>query len=67
MKKKFFLAIGMVVVTMTMLWLTFFLMKLPWLAGDEKFLIWSTSAVKLAVRDVPDPENFALINTSYDL
>ncbi len=46
---------------------TFYLMKLPWLAGDEKFLIWSTSAVKFSFRDVPDSEAFAFINTSYDL
>jgi len=42
-------------------------MKLPWLAGDEKFLIWSTSAVKFSNREIPDSENFAFINTSYDL
>lgn len=46
---------------------TFYLMKLPWLAGDEKFLIWSTSAAKFSFRELPDSENFAFINTSYDL
>lgn len=42
-------------------------MKLPWLAGDEKFLIWSTTALNFANRERPDSEDFALINTSYDL
>lgn len=42
-------------------------MKLPWLAGDEKFLIWSSSAVKLPYREIPSSDEFAFINTSYDL
>ncbi len=42
-------------------------MSLPWLAGDEKLLIWSTSAIKFANREIPDSKDFALINTSYDL
>jgi hypothetical protein len=46
---------------------TFYLMKLPWLASDEKFLIWSTTALNFANRERPDSEDFALINTSYDL
>lgn len=46
---------------------TFYLMKLPWLAGDEKFLIWGSSAVKFSFREVPSSEDFAFINTSYDL
>ncbi|MEQ9288105.1 MAG: CHASE2 domain-containing protein [Cyclobacteriaceae bacterium] len=50
-----------------MIFFTFYLMKLPWLAGDEKFLIWSSSAVKFANREIPDSKEFAFINTSYDL
>lgn len=46
---------------------TFKLMKLPWLASDEKLLIWGTSAVKFSFRELPDSEEFAFINTSYDL
>lgn len=42
-------------------------MSLPWLAGDEKLLIWGTSAIKFANREIPNSEDFALINTSYDL
>lgn len=53
--------------TILMLVLTFYLMKLPWLASDEKFLIWSTSAIKFTGREIPSSEDFALINTSYDL
>ncbi len=55
------------VTTILMMVLTFYLMKLPWLAGDEKLLIWSTSAVKFSFREVPNSVDFALINTSYDL
>ncbi len=50
-----------------MIILSLYLMKLPWLAGDEKFLIWGSSALKLATREIPSSEDFALINTSYDL
>lgn len=46
---------------------TFYLMKLPWLASDEKFLIWSTTALNFATRDQPDSKDFVFINTSYDL
>lgn len=53
--------------TIFMIVLTLYLMKLPWLAGDEKFLIWSTSAVKFESRELPSSEDYALINTSYDL
>ncbi len=42
-------------------------MSLPWLAGDEKFLIWLTSAIKFQSREMPDPGTVALINVSYDL
>jgi hypothetical protein len=60
--------IGLIILnTLVMMGLTFYLMKLPWLAGDEKFLIWSTSALKFSFREVPDSEDFAFINTSYDL
>ncbi len=50
-----------------MLCLTFYLMKLPWLAGDEKLLIWASSAAKLAAREVPPSSDYAFINTAYDL
>ena len=50
-----------------MLFFTFYLMRLPWLAGDEKLLIWSTSLFQLVNREPPPPEEFALVNTSYDL
>ncbi len=50
-----------------MMALTFYFMKLPWLASDEKFLIWGTTALSFANREITDSEDFALINTSYDL
>lgn len=58
---------GIIANAIAMIFFTFYLMKLPWLAGDEKFLIWSSSAVKFANREVPDSKEFAFINTSYDL
>jgi len=67
MRKKLFLAIGIVCTALGMILFSFYLMTLPWLAGDEKFLIWSSSALKLAARDVPDSKDFAFINTSYNL
>ncbi|GAB4238290.1 MAG: hypothetical protein Tsb0034_13810 [Ekhidna sp.] len=66
MKRKL-LTGAMVINTLLMIAFTLYLMKLPWLAGDEKFLIWSTSALKFADREAPPSEDFALINTSYDL
>jgi hypothetical protein len=65
-KKKLILWLAICSHAIVMLVFTFYLMKLPWLAGDEKFLIWATSAVKFASREVPPSEDFALINTSYD-
>ncbi|NQZ75888.1 MAG: CHASE2 domain-containing protein [Ekhidna sp.] len=53
--------------TLMMLSFTFYLMKLPWLAGDEKFLIWATSTAQFGMRELPPSEDYALINTSYDL
>lgn len=46
---------------------TFYLMRLPWLASDEKFLIWATSNAKFSTRELPASEDYAFINTSYDL
>lgn len=66
MGRKFFIG-SIAVNTIIMIVLTLYLMKLPWLAGDEKFLIWSTSNVKFAGREIPSTEEYALINTSYDL
>lgn len=65
--RKIFLWVGILVNTLAMILLTFYFMSLPWLAGDEKLLIWSTSALRFANRDIPDSEDFAFINTSYDL
>jgi len=42
-------------------------MSLPWLAGDDRFLIWATSAIKFQNRELPATEDIALINVSYDL
>ncbi|MEP2025144.1 MAG: hypothetical protein ABJH98_15080 [Reichenbachiella sp.] len=66
-KKRFFLWLGIMANTLVMIFLTFYFMSLPWLAGDEKLLIWSTSAIKFSNRELPSSEDFALINTSYDL
>jgi len=65
--KKVLLLVGIIANAIAMIFFTFYLMKLPWLAGDEKFLIWSSSAVKFANREVPSSDEFAFINTSYDL
>lgn len=65
--KRIRLWIGIPISAMSMLVLTFYLMSLPWLASDEKFLIWSSSTAKLMFREMPDPNDYALINTSYDL
>jgi hypothetical protein len=66
-KSKIFLWFGIIANAFVMILFTFYLMKLPWLASDEKFLIWSSSAIKFATREIPPSEDFALINTSYDL
>ncbi len=50
-----------------MMVLTFYLMKLPWLASDEKFLIWSTTFLDFSNRERPESEEFVFINTSSDL
>lgn len=47
--------------------LTFWLWGLPWLAGDEKFMIWATGTVKLKTREIPKSEDYLLINVSNDL
>lgn len=65
--KKIFLLVGIIANSIAMIFFTFYLMKLPWLAGDEKFLIWSSSAVKLANQERPSSDEYAFINTSYDL
>ncbi|MFT7032295.1 MAG: hypothetical protein ACJA2S_000794 [Cyclobacteriaceae bacterium] len=66
-EKKILLLVGIIANSIAMIFFTFYLMKLPWLAGDEKFLIWSSSAVKLPYREIPSSDEFAFINTSYDL
>lgn len=65
--KKLLLYLAITLHAIAMLVVTMYLMKLPWLASDEKFLIWSTSIAKFASRDIPASDDFALINTSYDL
>jgi hypothetical protein len=65
--KKILLLVGIIANSIAMIFFTFYLMKLPWLAGDEKFLIWSSSAVKLPYREIPPSDEYAFINTSYDL
>jgi len=47
--------------------LTAWFWSLPWLAGDEKMMIWATSAIKLNFREVPESRDFFLINVSNDL
>lgn len=59
--------IGSLVNTAIMLVLTMYFWSLPWLAGDEKFLIWSSSLVKKHFTERPPAEEVALINVSYDL
>ncbi|MEO9966466.1 MAG: hypothetical protein ABJF11_11790 [Reichenbachiella sp.] len=66
-KKRSLLWIAIICNTSAMIALTFYFMSLPWLAGDEKLLIWGSSALKFANRELPASEDFALINTSYDL
>lgn len=66
-KKRMVLWSGILLNTTAMVALTFYLMSLPWLAGDEKLLIWGTSAIKFANREIPSSSDFAFINTSYDL
>lgn len=61
------MALGMITNTVILFFLSFWLMSLPWLAADEKLMIWATSVVKLIQREVPSSDRFALINTSYDL
>ncbi len=57
----------MIANTVILFLLSFYFMSLPWLAGDEKLLIWSSAAIKLLQQEAPPSERFALINTSYDL
>lgn len=59
--------IGSIVNTGIMLALTMYFWSLPWLAGDEKFLIWSSSLIKKHFTEKPPAEEVALINVSYDL
>ncbi len=67
MKSKLLLGLGIVANTVILFLLSFWLMSLPWLASDEKLMIWATSLVKLVQREVPSSDRFALVNTSYDL
>ena len=63
--KKIFLFLSLIN-TIALLFLTAWFWSLPWLAGDEKIMIWATSALKLSSRETPNGEKFALINISYD-
>ncbi len=62
-KVSIFLALANTVI---LFFLTTWFWSLPWLAGDEKLMIWATSAIRLMNRDIPESQNFALINVSYD-
>lgn len=64
--RKYGLIFAVVLNAIGLILVTFYFMSLPWLAGDEKLLIWSTSAIKLLNRDLPASSDYALINTSYD-
>lgn len=66
-KGKILLIAGIMATSVVMIFFTLFLMKLPWLASDEKLLIWSTSVLKFKNREMPKTEDYALINTSFDL
>ncbi len=52
--------------TVILFFLTTWFWSLPWMAGDEKLMIWATSAIRLMNRDRPESQEFALINVSYD-
>jgi CHASE2 domain-containing protein len=65
MSKKVFLLLAFIN-TLILFFLTSWFWSLPWLAGDEKLMIWSTSAIRLMNRDLPESKNFALINVAYD-
>jgi len=67
LQRRLLLVVGVIANTITLFVLSFWLISLPWLAGDEKLMIWTTSLVKFLNREVPSSERFALINTSYDL
>ncbi|MCH7513144.1 MAG: CHASE2 domain-containing protein [Bacteroidetes bacterium] len=62
-KVSLFLALANTVI---LFFLTSWFWSLPWLAGDEKLMIWATSAIRLMNRDMPESKEFALINVSYD-
>ena len=66
-KFKIWVGVASLFNTIILFFLTFWFMSLPWLAGDEKFLIWVTSAVKFQNRELPDPSSVALINVANDL
>lgn len=59
--------IAALVNTVVLFFLTTWLWSLPWFAGDEKLMIWATSAIKFKYREVPESKDFAFINVSYDL
>ena len=67
MKKRLPLIVLSTVNTLVLFFLTFYFWSLPWLAGDEKLMIWSTSAIKVGMREAPESKDYALINVSYDL
>jgi len=53
--------------TIILFLLTSWFWSLPWLAGDEKLLIWATSTIKFVQREIPDSRDYALVNVSDDL
>lgn len=65
MSKRGFIILSFVN-TIFLFLLTSWFWSLPWLAGDEKIMIWATSAIKLGSRSIPASDDFALVNSSYD-
>lgn len=63
--KKVFLLLALAN-TLVLFFLTSWFWSLPWLAGDEKLMIWTTSAIRFMNRELPESKDYALINVSYD-
>ena len=66
-RKKVLVHVVSMTNTFILFFLTTWLWSLPWFAGDEKLMIWTTSAIKFNFREIPDSKDYALINVSYDL
>jgi len=66
-KQKGWIYVATLANTVVLFFLTIWLWSLPWYAGDEKLMIWTTSALKFNFREIPENKDFAFINVSYDL